>query len=65
MGGREWWEGGAVGRGRRVAQEGGVGRRRRRERWEGGAGGRGGSIRYLPSLLFQFLCTVCKASFRI
>ena len=42
MGGREWWEGGAVGRGRRVAQEGGVGRRRRREGWEGGAGGRGG-----------------------
>ena len=39
MGGREWWEGGAVGRGRRVAQEGVVGRRRRRERWEGGPGG--------------------------
>ena len=28
MGGREWWEGGAVGRGRRVAQEGGVGRKK-------------------------------------
>ena len=42
MGGREWWEGGAVGRGRRVAQEGGLGRRRRREGWEGGAGGKCG-----------------------
>ena len=41
MGGREWWEGGAVGRGRRVAQEGGVGRRRMREGWEGGTGGSG------------------------
>ena len=65
MGGREWWEGGEVGRGRRVAQEGGLRRRRRRDGWGGGPGGRGGSIRYLPSLLFQFLCTVCKASFRI
>ena len=62
-------EGGAVGRGRMLALEVGLGRRRRREGCEGGAGGgpgeRGGSIRYLPSLLFQFLCTVCKASFRI
>ena len=41
MGEREWWETGEVGRGRRVAQEGGMGRRRRRERWEGGPGGSG------------------------
>ena len=34
MGGREWWEGGAVGRGRMLAQEGGLGRRHRREGWE-------------------------------
>ena len=34
MGGRDWWEGGKVGRGRRVAQEGGVGGRRRRKGWE-------------------------------
>ena len=42
MGGREWWEGGAVGRGRMLAQEGGLGRRRRREGWEGSAGGKCG-----------------------
>ena len=42
MGGREWWEGGAVGRGRRIAQEGGLGGRHRKERWEEGAEGRGG-----------------------
>ena len=42
MGGREWWKGGEVGRGRRVAQADGMGRRRRRERWEGGPERRGG-----------------------
>ena len=42
MGGREWWEGGAVGRGRMLAQEGGLGRRRRRDGWEVGAVGSGG-----------------------
>ena len=52
MGGREWWEGGAVGRGRRVVQgegwEGGTGRRGGKDAQEGEVGGRpGGSGRRL------------------